>query len=176
MGPCPWSRGAWGRGFGAQRSCEPAASSVVLFSLLVAFLVFKNNTEGINKMPKEMKVKWQEGVCVSVFGFSLCVFFENIASVSPVGRVGRQCLLSLPRQVTASDPARAVPRPPGDASRFRLACSGAVPPFPVAFLGTTWPCNPECTGGSEPGLDPSVPLSQEPQGCAAHFEDKQRGA
>ena len=49
------------------------------FSLLVPFLFFKSNIVCINKMPKEMKVTWQEGVFFNCLGcvcvcVCVCVF------------------------------------------------------------------------------------------------------
>ena len=64
------------------------------FSLLVPFLFFKNNIVCINKMPKEMKVKWQEGVFFNCLGVCVCVcVFWTSLSLLHLSGVGRPCRL-----------------------------------------------------------------------------------
>lgn len=67
-----------------QRNTEPSPRRSLFFPL-VPFLFFKKNIMCINKMLKEMKVKWQEGFFFFFwllgFVFLVCVFY--IASFSP---------------------------------------------------------------------------------------------
>lgn len=56
-----------------QRNTEPSPCRSLFFPL-VPFLFFKKNIMCINKMLKEMKVKWQEGFFF-FFGFLVLCFF-----------------------------------------------------------------------------------------------------
>lgn len=65
-----------------QRNTEPSPCRSLFFPL-VPFLFFKKNIMCINKMLKEMKVKWQEGFFFFFwllgFMFFWCVFFTSPA-------------------------------------------------------------------------------------------------